>query len=139
VDSFGENAGAADNDLDFLNAVMSTISSERSRSDVLFMDERRQLRRRENEQLRVYLFVVAALVTSWLLGLYQFSFFWIFIVVFLTFAVWKSKVLSLTERFLRQYELLLQRKRALSQHETSEWLNFVINRWYVDHGIRVSI
>jgi len=116
---------------------MSTATtSEQSRNFNLLADEKQLLRKWENEQLHVYLFMVVALVTSWLLGIYQFSFFWVYIVIFLTFIVWKSKVLSLTEQFLRHCELLLHRKRALSQHETAEWLNFVINRWYAAYDIQ---
>jgi len=118
---------------------MSTITSEQSRNFDLLANDKRQLRRRENEQLLVYLFVVAALLTSWLLGVYQFSLFWIFVVMFVTFVVWKSKVLSLTEHFLQHCELLLHRRRALSQHETAEWLSFVIDRWYVEYTIHVNI
>lgn len=114
---------------------MSTTTNKQSRNFNLLADDKQLLRRRENEQLHVYLFVVVALVASWLLGVYQFSFFWVFIVIFLTFVVWKSKALSVMERFLRQCELHLHRRRVLSQHETAEWLNFVINRWYMLHMI----
>ena len=117
---------------------MSALTSERSQNFNLFADEKRQLRRRENEQLCVYLFVVLALVISWVLGTYQLSFFWVFVVVFVTFVVWKSKVLSLTEHFLRLSEVIVHRRRALSQHETAEWLNYLINRWYVEHGIHAD-
>jgi len=110
---------------------MSPVASEQSGDVNLLVDDKCLLRRRQNEQLVVYLFVSAALVTTWFFGLYQLSFFWVFVVTFITFVFWKSRVLSFTEHFLRQSELFMHRKRALSQSETAEWLNFIINRWYV--------
>jgi len=109
---------------------MLTNSREHNGDGGLFVNEKQLLQRRQNEQLLIYLFIAAALVTSWLLGLYQFSFFWVFIVISFTFIFWKNKVLSLTEQFLQQCELFVHRKRALSQYESAEWLNYVINRWY---------
>ena len=119
--------------------MMSAATNKRSGGFNLFVDEERLLQKRQNEQLLIYLFIAAALVASWLLGLYQFSFFWVFVVAFVIFYFWKSKVLSLTEQFLRQCELFIHRKRALSQHETAEWLNYVINRWYVKYYYFVFI
>jgi len=110
---------------------MSAVSNGESRNINLFSDEKRLVCKRENEQLCVYLFVAAAMGISWILGWFQFSFFWVFVVIFATFFVWKTRVLSLTERYVRQCELHVHRKRALNQHESVEWLNFLINRWYV--------
>jgi len=111
--------------------MMSADTDKQSSNFNLFADEKQLLQKRQNEQLYVYLFVATALGISWLLGVHQFSFFWVFLVIFVTFVVWKTKVLSLTEYFLQQCEVLLYRKRAVSQHESAEWLNFFINRWYV--------
>jgi len=112
--------------------VMSTATNVRSGSFHPFADDKIQLLKRQNEQLCVYLFVAAALVTAWLLGIYNFSFFWVFVIAAVTFFIWQSKVLLLTEYFLRRCEVLVHRRRALCQHETAEWLNFVINRWYAE-------
>jgi len=111
-------------------SVMSTVSDKYSTNFNRFADEKLLLRKRQNEQLYVYLFVAGALVVCWLLGLYQFSFVWVFAVIFLTFVMWKIRLLSVTEYFLRQCELRMHQRRALSQSETAEWLNFVIRRWY---------
>ena len=86
---------------------------------------------RENQQLIIYLFVASVLIVAWLLGSLQFSFVWVFFLMALTFMVWWGKVFSLTERYIKEKEILVHRRRALRQSETSEWLNFVINRWLV--------
>ena len=119
--------------------MMSPVTCERTGSFDLLADEKRLLQKRQNEQLLIYLFIAAALVTCWLLGMCQFSFFWVFVISFITFYIWKSKVLLLTEQFLRHCEQLVHRKRALSQCETAEWLNYIVNRWYAKDYYLVSI
>ena len=84
---------------------------------------------RENQQFVIYICVAVTIAIAWVLGTWEFSFLWIFLLILLTFAIWYSKVISLTERFIKYKELLVHRKRALRQSETSEWLNFIINRW----------
>ena len=84
---------------------------------------------RENQQLVVYIFVSFVITCAWLLGFFDFSFLWVFGLIVLTFLVWWGKVMSLTEQHIKHKEVLVHRKRALRQMETSEWLNFVINRW----------
>ena len=85
--------------------------------------------RRENQQLIIYIFVAFVIATAWILGFFEFSFLWVFGLIAITFLIWWGKVLSLTEQCIKQREVLIHRKRALRQSETSEWLNFVINRW----------
>ena len=94
-------------------------------------EERKAKSERENQQLLVYLFVCVMLLVAWLLGSCGASFFWVFFLIALTFAVWWNKVMGLLDRHLREQELVLHRRRALRQSETSEWLNFIINRWSV--------
>jgi Ca2+-dependent lipid-binding protein len=92
-------------------------------------DEKRAQSDCENQQMLIYLFVSLMLIGCWILGLLGASFFWVFGVMVLTFAVWRSKVMVLLERQLKQQELMVHRRRALRQSETTEWLNFIINRW----------
>ena len=101
--------------------------------DSLADDENEQIAKahRENQQLAIYIFVAFVIATAWILGFFEFSFFWAFGLIVLTFLIWWSKVLALTEQCIKHREVLIHRKRALRQSETSEWLNFVINRWYV--------
>ena len=85
---------------------------------------------RQNQQLLLYLFVTAVITTAWVLGMFGVSFLWTFGLIVLTFVIWKAKVINLTEEHIRHEEAVIHRKRALKGHcETSEWLNFLINRW----------
>ena len=69
------------------------------------------------------------IAASWTLGVTGFSFIWVFLLIVITFTVWWSKVMTMTERHVRMKEMVMHRKRALRQSETAEWLNFFINRW----------
>ena len=84
---------------------------------------------RQNEQLIVYIFVSFIIVLAWIMGAMDLTFIWVFMLIVLVFTVWWGKVMNLTERHIRQKEIIMHRKRALRQSETAEWLNFVINRW----------
>lgn len=88
-------------------------------------------RKRQNQILIIYIFICCIVVLAWCLGTWQQSFFWVFCLVVVIFFVWKGKVLSLTEQYIKEKTLLMHRKRALRNNETTEWLNFIINRWWV--------
>ena len=84
---------------------------------------------RENQQIVLYIFVSSIIATAWMIGYLEFSFLWTFILIVFTFLVWWGKVISLTEEHIKYHETVLHRKRALRHSETTEWLNFIINRW----------
>ena len=86
---------------------------------------------REYQQIILYIFVSAIIAVAYVLGSMEFSFIWVFLLIALTFVVWWGKVLHLTEEHVKYHEQLVHRKRALRHMETAEWLNFVVNRWYV--------
>lgn len=98
-------------------------------AEVKANDDKKAQRKRENQQIIIYLFVSIIIIVSWLLGTWNMSFVWAFFLVFVTFLVWRTKVLSLTEEYIHQQEIFIHRKRALRQSETTEWLNFILNRW----------
>ena len=84
---------------------------------------------RENQQMIIYIIVALVIAFSWLLGSLKFSFVWVFLLIMVVFVLWWGKVIRLTEEHIRHAELSVHRKRALQHSETSEWLNFIINRW----------
>ena len=43
----------------------------------------------------------------------------------------QGKVIRLAEDIVQHSHLLIHRRRALSGNETAEWLNFIVNRWWV--------
>lgn len=84
---------------------------------------------RENQQLVVYIFVSFIIALAWIMGTFELSFIWVFMLIVLVFAVWWGKVMTMTEKHIKLKEMIMHRKRALRQSETAEWLNFIINRW----------
>lgn len=93
--------------------------------------EKSAQRKRQNQVLIIYIFICCIVILAWCLGTWQLSFFWVFCLVVIIFFIWKGKVLSLTEQYIKEKAVLIHRKRALRHNETTEWLNFIINRWSV--------
>lgn len=81
------------------------------------------------ELMGLYIIVSFLLALSWLLGTVECSFLWIFGIIFCLFIVWQTRLRNIVERNLDWHKEHFQRKRALRQEETAEWLNFIINRW----------
>jgi Ca2+-dependent lipid-binding protein len=75
------------------------------------------------------LFVAVSVVCSWLLGATGLSLAWLLLLLALVAAVWKTSLVRLVEAAISYETLRVRRKRALSQDETAEWFNFLLNRW----------
>ena len=68
-------------------------SPSASKKTALGSREKPALRFHENQQLVIYLFISAMIVTAWVLGALQFSFTYVFALVALVFIVWRGKVI----------------------------------------------
>ncbi|XP_041353742.1 tricalbin-3-like isoform X2 [Gigantopelta aegis] len=79
----------------------------------------------------MYLLVAGVVALAWALGYFGFSSLWIFFLVSSLFVIWKSQTSKIIKKHLDYEEAALHRKRALRQSETVEWLNFLLNRWWV--------
>ncbi|KAK2158561.1 hypothetical protein LSH36_167g03038 [Paralvinella palmiformis] len=86
---------------------------------------------RENQQILLYMFISFVVILAWIIGYFQFSFLWVFLLILLTLLVWWNKVISLIEAYVRDKEVEVHRKRALRKSETAEWMNFLVNRWWI--------
>jgi hypothetical protein len=75
------------------------------------------------------IFVAVSVVCSWLLGTTGLSLAWLLLLLALVAAVWKTSLVRLVEAAVHYETLRVRRKRALSQDETAEWFNFLLNRW----------
>lgn len=82
-----------------------------------------------NQLMGLYIIVSFMLAMAWFLGTLNFSFLWVFAIIFCLFIVWKTRLRNIVERNLDWHKEHFHRKRALRQEETAEWLNFIINRW----------
>jgi Ca2+-dependent lipid-binding protein len=74
-------------------------------------------------------FVAVSVVCSWLLGATGLSLAWLLLLLALVAAVWKASLVRLVEAAVNYETLRVRRKRALTQDETAEWFNFLLNRW----------
>jgi Ca2+-dependent lipid-binding protein len=77
----------------------------------------------------MYILVACAVSCAWLIGYFELSFVWAFILLAGLFLVWQAKISKIIKRFLACEEVNLYRKRAFRQNETVEWFNFLLNRW----------
>ncbi|XP_048580326.1 tricalbin-1 [Nematostella vectensis] len=92
--------------------------------------EAKARREREDTQLRLSLFVIALLSLTWLLGAYGFSYLWCLFIIPLLFTIWYRKNCRILEDRVREAEIKVHRRKALRDEETTEWLNFILNRWW---------
>ncbi|XP_061173076.1 uncharacterized protein LOC133182305 isoform X2 [Saccostrea echinata] len=84
-----------------------------------------------SQLMGLYFVVVLAISTSWVLGTLQMAFYWTFLLFGVIFVVWRTKLRQILRNKIFAVECLIHRKRALRQDESSEWLNFILNRWWV--------
>lgn len=86
-------------------------------------------RQRQDTQFRLSLFVIGLISLSWFLGAFGFSYLWCFFLIPLYFTVWYRKNSKIIDERVREAELYVHRKKALRNEESTEWLNFILNRW----------
>lgn len=86
----------------------------------------------------MYLLVAAAVSCAWLIGFCALSFVWAFLLIGSLFLVWKTKISRIVKQHLDIEETALYRRRAFRQHETVEWLNFLLNRWWVFSSVTIE-
>lgn len=82
-----------------------------------------------SQLLGIYFLVVLTISTAWVLGTFQMAFYWTFLLSGIIFVIWRTKLRQILRNKIFAVECLIHRKRALRQNESSEWLNFILNRW----------
>lgn len=82
-----------------------------------------------SQLMGLYFLVVVVILTAWALGCFQMAFYWTFLLCGFIFVVWRTKLRQILRNKIFAVECLIHRKRALRQNESSEWLNFILNRW----------
>lgn len=76
-------------------------------------------------------FVALTIVIAWLFGFFGFSIAWALLLIISVHIVWWGSLSRLIEESLAYEKRQLQRRKALSNEETAEWFNFILNRWWV--------
>ncbi|XP_056021913.1 uncharacterized protein LOC125650208 isoform X3 [Ostrea edulis] len=84
-----------------------------------------------SQLMGLYFVVALAISAAWVLGTMQMEFYWTFLLSGMIFVVWRTKLKQILRNKIFAVECLIHRKRALRQNESSEWLNFILNRWWV--------
>ena len=99
-------------------------------SQQLSDSEREQrTRHRANQQQRLIISLLIFIIIAWVLGSYNASSVWIFALLAWVILWWKSTATRAIDLAAREAEIDKRRERAFSSAETTEWLNFMINRW----------
>ena len=91
--------------------------------------EEEQRQHRTDQHQRLILSMLIFTVIAWLLGKTDVSILWIFFLLAWIFFWWKNTATKVIDLAAKQAEIDKRREKALSNAETAEWLNFIINRW----------
>lgn len=94
-----------------------------------YTEEQRQRQHRADQHQRLLLSMLIFTVIAWLLGKTDVSILWIFSLLAWIFFWWKNTATKVIDLAAKQAEIDKRREKALSNAETAEWLNFIINRW----------
>lgn len=86
---------------------------------------------RERQYTRAVSCILIFIFLAWLLGRLEFGFFWLLALIILVFIWWRNKISWLLELVCKDADLEARRDRAFQDTETVEWLNFILNRWWV--------
>lgn len=84
---------------------------------------------RKNQQQRLIISLVLFTVLAWVLGRCEAGFLWIFLLLVWMLLWWNNNAARIIELAAEEVENDLRRKKAQTNSETAEWLNFLLNRW----------
>uniref|UniRef100_A0A646QE25 Tricalbin-1 n=1 Tax=Hemiscolopendra marginata TaxID=943146 RepID=A0A646QE25_9MYRI len=96
-----------------------------------FEEELLKKSQRETQFVWSNIFLSLTIIGSWILGQAGLSVAWIVLLLGLFYVVWQGKLIRLIEETVVFEKLRIHRRRALQTAETAEWLNFIINRWWI--------
>lgn len=92
-------------------------------------EQERHSLHRANQQQRLILSLLLFTIVAWVIGRYDVSVVWIFVLLAWVIFWWKNTASRVVELAVKEAENDTRRQKALSNAETAEWLNFLINRW----------
>ncbi|KAK8377710.1 hypothetical protein O3P69_013981 [Scylla paramamosain] len=109
----------------------ATLSGEPRPSQLLEDDLKEVLARGSKSGVGVLLPLVGVVVGAWALGAWGASWAWLVISVAFTWALVTGALQRAAQDAARHESLRLSRRRALQADESCEWLNLLVNRWWV--------
>lgn len=77
----------------------------------------------------IWLVMALALVLSWAVGYFKFSWLILVILVVVMALVWHDQSVRLFQLVEQEVEVRALRKKRHNEAESAEWLNVVFNRW----------
>ena len=86
---------------------------------------------RAKHYFRLVVATAGFVVTAWLLGRLGCGLFWMVPFLVFIFSWWNRTSSEILETTVRLAEMESHRMKAFKNAETAEWLNFIVNRWYV--------
>ena len=84
---------------------------------------------RQYQQQRLIIWLLIFTVLAWVLGRCEVGFLWIFLLLVWMILWWNNNAARIIEIAAEEVENDLRRKKAQTNSETAEWLNFLLNRW----------
>lgn len=84
---------------------------------------------RANQQQRLLISLLVFTVIAWVIGKYDANIAWILGLLAWIVLWWNNNATKVIDLAAKEAEIDRRRQRALSNAETVEWLNFLINRW----------
>ena len=90
-----------------------------------------------NHQIhRLTVIMCLLVVLSYVVGYFQLTFLVPILLCLYAVWIWKLKTKEIHDWFYNEHEMREHRRRALEHAETAEWVNFLLNRWYVVFSFR---
>ena len=78
---------------------------------------------------KVLPFTFVAMMWTWIVGAYGLSLLWLALPILALWLMWKEQTRLVVAGLAHEVNARLHRQRAFRQAESSEWLNFFVNRW----------
>ena len=88
---------------------------------------------------RLTITMCVLVVLSYVVGYFQLTFLVPVLLCLYAIWIWKLKTKEIHDWFYTEHEMREHRRRALEHAETAEWINFLLNRWYVFFCVYVYI
>lgn len=92
-------------------------------------EENQRTLHRANQQQRLVKALLITTIVAWALGKYDSGTVWIIALLVWVYLWWKNSTSRIIDLAAKEAEIETRRRQAMSNAETAEWVNFLINRW----------
>lgn len=92
-------------------------------------EENQRTLHRANQQQSLVKALLVTTIVAWALGKYDSGTVWIIALLVWVYLWWKNSTSRIIDLAAKEAEIETRRRQAMSNAETAEWVNFLINRW----------